>query len=96
MGRTIPLAFFVSLLLLWVGRPGYAFDLGQELKKAIEQNPQPQTAPGRPPSSAGGGVDLGGVRGLLGFSPGEEVPLGRKAAGTLFGAAPLVKDAKLQ
>ena len=95
MGRTIEIALFLSLLLLCFGRPAHAFDLGQELKKAIEQNTQPQTEPGRPPSSAGG-LDLGGVRGLLGFSPEEEVAIGRQAAGNLLGAAPLVQDAKLQ
>lgn len=96
MGRTTAKALFLGLLLFGFGHPGYAFDLGRELKKAIEQTPQQTTETGRPPSSAGGGVDLGGVRALLGFSPEEEVAIGRQAAGNLLGAAPLVRDAKLQ
>lgn len=96
MARTIATALFLSLLLLCFGSPGYAFDLGQELKKAIEQNTQQQAAPGRPPSSAGGGMDLSGIGSLFGFSPEEEVAIGRQAAGNLLGAAPLAKDAKLQ
>ena len=89
-------ALLASLLLLCVGGTAHAFDLGQELKKAIDQNTQQQTEPGAPQSSAGGGIDVGVVRGLLGFSREEEVAIGRQAAGNLLGAAPLVKDAKLQ
>jgi predicted Zn-dependent protease len=96
MGRTIKNALLPSVLLLCVCGAAHAFDLGQELKKAIEQNTQQQTEPGRPQPSAGGGMDLSGMRGLLGFSPEEEVAIGRQASGNLLGVAPLVKDAKLQ
>jgi predicted Zn-dependent protease len=96
MARTITTAILPSVLLLCVGGAAHALDLGQELKKAFEQSTQTTPEPGRPPSSAGGGIDLGGMRGLFGFSAEEEVAIGRQAAGNLLGAAPLVKDAKLQ
>jgi predicted Zn-dependent protease len=96
MARTITTAILPSVLLLCVGGSAHALDLGQELKKAIEQNTQNPSEPGRPPSSAGGGMDLGGMRGLFGFSVEEEVAIGRQAAGNLLGAAPLVKDGTLQ
>lgn len=96
MGRTVKTILLGSLLLLSLTGGAHAFDLGQELKKATGQGTQQQAEPGRPPSSGGGGFDLGGMRGLLGFSEEEEVAIGRQAAGNLLGAAPLVKDATLQ
>jgi len=94
MSRRVLVAMMSSPLLVCFGSPAQAVDLGQELKTAIERNTQPQAEPSSPQS--GGGIDVGGVRGLLGFSVEEEVAIGRQAAGTLLGAAPLVKDAKLQ
>jgi predicted Zn-dependent protease len=96
MHRTVEKAFCAGVLLLCVSGTGHAFDPWQELKKAMEQKGQPQTAPGRPQSSPGGGIDLGGLRALAGFSQEEEVAIGRQAAGNILGAAPLVNDAKLQ
>ncbi len=96
MARTIRKACLSSLLLLCCGGAAHALDLGQELKKAIEQNTQKQTGSGPPRSKTGAGMDLGGLRALLGFSQEEEVAIGRQAAGNILGAAPLVKDAKLQ
>lgn len=96
MRRAISFLVLPSLLLACVAGGTHAFDLGQELKKAIEQGAQPQTHPGRPQASGGGGIDVGSVRGLFGFSQEEEIAIGRQAAGNLLGAAPLVKDATLQ
>ena len=39
---------------------------------------------------------LGGLGALTGFSPEEEIAIGRQAAGNILGAAPLVADASLQ
>jgi len=93
MGRTIKNTLLPGLLLACFAGAAHAFDLGQELKRAIEQNTQQQTEPSQPKSSVTGGFD---VHGLLGFSREEEVAIGRQAAGNLLGAAPLVKDATLQ
>jgi len=92
MVHTINRAVLASLLLL-CGDPAAAFDLGQELKKALEPSTQTPTEAGPPQSDSRGGLDVGG---LLGFSREEEVAIGCQAAGNLLGAAPLVKDAKLQ
>ncbi len=96
MASTIKTALLSSMLLLCLGGAAHALDLGQELKQAIEQNTQKQTESGPPQSNTGEGMDLGGLRGLLGYSQKEEVAIGRQAAGNILGAAPLVKDAKLQ
>jgi predicted Zn-dependent protease len=93
MVRRTMIALVPVVLLLGAGSAAAAIDLGQELQKALQQKTPDQTGPGRPPSSAGGGIDLGG---LFGFSQEEEVAIGRQAAGNLLGAAPLVKDATLQ
>jgi beta-barrel assembly-enhancing protease len=96
MRRALRCLMLPSFLFLCVGGGTYAFDLGQELKKAIEQGAEQRTQPGRTQPSGGGGIDAGSARGLLGFSQDEEVAIGRQAAGNLLGAAPLVKDPKLQ
>jgi predicted Zn-dependent protease len=96
MGRTVAKVLSLGMLLLCVGGTAHAFDPLEELKKAMEQKGQTKTGPGQPPSSPGGGIDLGGLRALAGFSQAEEVAIGRQAAGNILGAAPLVKDAKLQ
>ena len=60
----------------------HAFDLGDVLKKAIEQGTQqPGDKQGNP---------------LGGFSQQEEIAIGRQIAGNLLGASPLVKDKQLQ
>jgi predicted Zn-dependent protease len=96
MGSPIKTALLASMLLFCFGGAAQAFDLGQELKKAIEQNTQKPTKSAPPQSKTGGGMDLGGMQALLGFSQEEEVAIGRQAAGNILGAAPLVKDATLQ
>jgi len=85
-----------SILLLCFSGAVLAADLWQDLSKASEQKSQKEAKSGRPQPSPGGGIDLGGLRALTGFSQEEEVAIGRQAAGNLLGAVPLVKDAKLQ
>ncbi len=96
MVRTLTKALLPGMFLLSSGGAVHAIDLEQELKKTIEQNTQKQTESGRPQSSTGRGMDLGSVRGLLGYSQKEEVAIGRQVAGNILGAAPLVRDPKLQ
>lgn len=71
------------LMLLCLGGAARGADPLEELKKTLKQ-------------SAPGGVDLGSLRALSGFSQEEEMAIGRQAAGNILGAAPLVKDPKLQ
>ena len=97
MGSTVRNALLISiLLLLCFGGAAHAADPWEELRKAIEPKSKKETESGRPQSSPGAGIDLGIVRALTGFSQEEEVAIGRQAAGNILGAAPLVKDAKLQ
>jgi predicted Zn-dependent protease len=86
-----------SILLFCFSGAALAADLWQDLGKASEQQKnQKETKSGGPQQSPGGGIDLGGLRALTGFSQEEEVAIGRQAAGNLLGAVPLVKDPKLQ
>ena len=62
----------------------HAFDLGDVLKKAVEQGTQ------QPGDGEKSDNPLGG------FSQQEEVAIGRQIAGNLLGASPLVKDRQLQ
>lgn len=78
--RTLALA---TIVLLCLGGAARAADPLEELKKTLKQN-EP------------GGVDLGSLRALSGFSQDEEIAIGRQAAGNILGAAPLVKDPNLQ
>ena len=72
-------------------------DLFQDLRKAVEQQgSQKKTEPGKPQSSPDSGIDLDALRSLTGFSQEEEVAIGRQASGNILGAAPLVKDTRLQ
>ena len=96
MGSTVKSAVLSGILLFCFGRAAYAADPWQDLLKGLEQKGKKDTESGRPQSSPGGGIDLGVVRALTGFSQEEEVAIGRQAAGNILGAAPLVKDAKLQ
>ena len=96
MGSAVKSAVLSSILLLCFGGAAHAADPWQDLLKAIEPKSQKETEPGRPQSSPSGGIDLGGLRALAGFSQEEEVAIGRQAAGNILGAAPLVEDAKLQ
>jgi predicted Zn-dependent protease len=72
-----------TLVLLALGGAARAADPLEELKKTLKR--------GEP-----GGVDLGALRALRGFSQEEEIAIGRQAAGNILGAAPLVKDPMLQ
>ncbi len=96
MISAIKKALLSSILLLCFSGAAHAADTWQDLKKAIEQKSQKETESGRPQPSPGGDIDLEGLRALAGFSQEEEAAIGRQAAGNLLGAAPLVKDAKLQ
>jgi len=71
------------LLLLGLGAAARAADPLDELQKTLKQN-EP------------GGLDLGSLRALSGFSQEDEIAIGRQAAGNILGAAPLVKDPSLQ
>ena len=71
------------LLLLGLGAVARAADPLDELQKTLKQN-EP------------GGLDLGSLRALSGFSQEDEIAIGRQAAGNILGAAPLVKDPSLQ
>jgi predicted Zn-dependent protease len=62
----------------------HAFDLGDVLKKAIDQGTRQR----------GGAQDSGNP--LAGFSQQEEIAIGRQIAGNLLGASHLVKDKQLQ
>jgi len=95
MTGTIKRAFAFSLVLLCFSGSAFAADLWQDLKKAIEPKDQKGNGSNQP-SGPGGSIDLGGLSALTGFSQEEEVAIGRQAAGNILGAAPLVKDAKLQ
>jgi beta-barrel assembly-enhancing protease len=97
MRYTIRNILFSGIILLCFCGTGFSADLFQDLKKAVEQQgSQKKTEPGKPQSSPGGGIDLDALRSLTGFSQEEEVAIGRQAAGNILGAAPLVKDARLQ
>jgi len=96
MGRTVRNALLSGILLLCFGGAAHAADPWQDLMKAIDPKSQKQKESDRPQSSPGAGIDLGIVRAITGFSQEEEVAIGRQAAGNILGAAPLVKDVKLQ
>ncbi len=96
MGSTVKNTLLSSMLLLCFGGTAHAADPWQDLLKALEQKGKKESESGRPQPSPGGGIDLEIVRALTGFSQEEEVAIGRQAAGNILGAAPLVKDAKLQ
>jgi len=93
MIRSIKNIFLSIVLLLCFGGVAFSADLFQDLKKAVEQEGQKKAGSAKPQAE---GVDLGALRSLGGFSEEEEVAIGRQAAGNILGAAPLVKDAKLQ
>ena len=96
MGRAVGSMFFMAILSGICCGAAMSADLWQGLKKAVEQGTQQKTESGKPQSSSTKGIDLGVVRSLTGFSQEEEVAIGRQAAGNILGAAPLVKDVRLQ
>lgn len=87
---------------LWIAcGTAQAFDLGAELEKAVKEKVQQPAAPAPKPNTAApakeNDIGIGGLfSGLGGFSQEEEITIGRQIAGNLLGAAPLVKDKKLQ
>lgn len=96
MANIIKKAIFLGVLLLWCGGTAHAADLLQDLMKTIGQNSQKETGSVQSQPNPVGGLNLGILRGLTGFSQKEEIAIGRQAAGNILGTAPLVNDVKLQ
>lgn len=92
--------FLASLGLVLGTGSAHAFNLGDALKKAIEQPQQQQPQqqqPQKQPSNADLLLEgLGVLAGSGGVSEAEEAAIGQQIAGDLLGAAPLVKDPQLQ
>jgi beta-barrel assembly-enhancing protease len=96
MKNPVRSVFFTVILFLCFCGTVLSADLFQGLKKAIKQEKPKDAKSGQPQSAPGAGIDLGAIKALTGFSQEEEVAIGRQAAGNILGAAPLVKDARLQ
>ena len=96
MGSALKKTLLSGIVLICFGGAAHAADPWEDLRKAIEQKTQKGTESGRPQPKPGGSIGLEDLRPLTGFSQAEEVAIGRQAAGNILGAAPLVKDAKLQ
>jgi predicted Zn-dependent protease len=96
MKRAIRNATLSVLILVGLGGVALSADFLEQLEKAVEQGTQKESKPGQPRSLPDLGIDTEAIKGLTGFSQDEEVAIGRQAAGTILGAAPLVKDDKLQ
>jgi predicted Zn-dependent protease len=86
----VPLFVLLSLSMA----AAHAIDFGKELEKALGQ-PAPKQG-GTSSAAKEVSPDLGALRALGGFSQEEEIAIGRQVAGNILGAAPLVKDDKLQ
>ncbi|MGK2941059.1 MAG: M48 family metalloprotease [Immundisolibacter sp.] len=82
--------------LLFLGLTGAACGAGlfEDLWEKVEKIRQPDTVEVLPESAQGAATQIQRVLG--GISPQEEQAVGRRAAGNLLGAAPLVKNASLQ
>lgn len=91
--------FLVSLgLMLGIGS-AHGFNLGDVLKKAIEQGPQQQPQQQQQKQSTHADLLSEGFGVLTGSgeaSEAEEAAIGQQIAGNLLGAAPLVKNPQLQ
>lgn len=87
--KRIAIAMCVAGLVLG-GSAARGQDLEKLLKKAVEEQVQQKVDPKGEHQVAGLLTGAGGV------SQEEEVAIGRQIAGNLLGAAPLVKDPKLQ
>jgi predicted Zn-dependent protease len=84
----------IAILSLGCGTAS-ALDLEQELKKTLKEGIQQKVAPQG--SSTQNGEQAGSLLASLGGTPQEEeAAIGRQIAGNLLGAAPLVKDKRLQ
>ena len=68
------------------------FDLWQSIEKKIEDIKRTPTTADKPHSEPAREI----ARALSGFSLKEEISIGRKAAGSLLGVAPMVKNPRLQ
>ena len=77
--------FALMLILLPGGSTAQGIDLWGQIKKVFEKSPKPNEQQLKT-----------AVRSLTGFTEEEELAIGRQATGNLLGAAPLVKDPKLQ
>lgn len=77
--------FALMLILLPGGSTAQGIDLWGQIKKVFEKSPKPSEQQLKT-----------AVRSLTGFTEEEELAIGRQATGNLLGAAPLVKDPKLQ
>lgn len=86
------LALTCSLTLLSISASAY--DLGKELKKAIEQKQPAQQEAAKTDSQEPPAATVLGV--LKNDSEEDEIAIGRQIAGNLLGAAPLLKDKALQ
>ena len=90
---------YLALVLLLGCGTVYGLDLGAELQKAVKDKVQQKDTakPGNVQGDKDTGGDVGGLlSGLGGFSQDQEIAIGRQIAGNLLGAAPLVKDKRLQ
>ena len=96
MRRMIRNAALSVIILVGLGGVALSADLLEQLKKAVGPETQKETKPGQPRSGPNVGIDTEAIRALEGFSQEEEIAIGRQAAGTILGAAPLVKDERLQ
>ncbi|MDH3443337.1 MAG: M48 family metalloprotease [Deltaproteobacteria bacterium] len=74
------------IFLLCFGSAAHAVDLWQQLKDVFRPKSDKPSDPLVDPA----------LRALTGFSEEEEIAIGRQAAGSLLGAAPLVNNLKLQ
>ncbi|WP_137718414.1 M48 family metallopeptidase [Methylobacillus flagellatus] len=92
-------ALLLSTLLCYglaVSSQAHAFDLGNALKDAVKQQTGGEATTGSEVQTPAGSASTQTSFNWKSPSPEEEMALGRQLAGNLLGAAPLVKDAKLQ
>ena len=64
--------------------------LEERLQDLLQKPSQPQ------PKQTAGSPSLESLKGMFGYSQQEEIAIGHQIAGSLLGAAPLVKDRPLQ
>jgi len=84
----------LALLLLLGCGTVQGFNLGDELQKALKDK---VPKPGEAQTNKKPADEMGNLfSGIGGFSQDEEIAIGRQISGNLLGAAPLVKDKRLQ
>lgn len=79
-----------AAMVMLGGQALWGQDLQQILKKAVEETVQQKVDP------TGENQTVALLTGTSGVSQEDEIAIGRQIAGNLLGAAPLVKDARLQ